>query len=515
MAIRTNRRQAIKMGGIIGLALATGLPANAAKPKRGGTFRVAKGHGSTADTLDPSKFDNGFMLANAYNYGNFLTEIDAENNVLPELAESWEASDDAKTWTFRLRRGVKFHDGRELTSRDVVASIDHHRGPDSTSSGAPIVAPIQDVIAVDDHTVIFEIESGDADFPFILAAYQLIILPAKDDGTIDWESGIGTGPYKIEEFEPGVRASYVRNEDYFKPDRGWFDRIEMLSILDSTARVNALITGEIDAMDKIPLEVAARIASAPGVVLQEAAGNQHYTFAMHTNVAPFDDNNVRQALKYGIDRQELVDKVLQGYGVVGNDHPISPSQRFYNSEMEQSSYDPVRAREYLEKAGLERLAVDLYVADAAFDGAIDAGLLYAEKARDAGIDINVVRAPDDGYWSDVWLKKPFSAVYWNGRPTEDGAFSIAYAAGGAWNDTFWDNERFNELLVAARSELDPDKRRAMYYEMQEILANEGGTIIPMFASYVFAHSDKIAHDKIAANQDMDGERWGERWWFDS
>ncbi|MEM1384686.1 MAG: ABC transporter substrate-binding protein [Pseudomonadota bacterium] len=513
MTYKPTRRSALKLGMAAGIAGTLGLPARAAEPQRGGHFRIGKAHGSTTDTLDPGKYSNGFMSAHSFMQGNLLTEVRQDSSIGPEVAESWEASADAATWTFTLRRGVTFHDGRSVTSADVVASINHHRGEGNTSAAAPIVAPITAIEAPDDTTVVFRLAAGDADFPYSMADYHLIIVPAKPDGSAEWEGGVGTGPYKIESFEPGVKATYVRNESYFKSDRAWFDSIEMLSIIDPTARTNALVTGEVDAIDRVPVQIAARVARSPNVELQEVAGNQHYTFAMHVTADPYSDNNVRQALKYGINRQELVDKILKGYGVVGNDHPIGRGQRFFNDAMEQKAYDPDKAKFFLKEAGLDSVTVDLSVADAAFQGAVDAGVLYAESARAAGIALNVVREPNDGYWSNVWLKKPFTAVYWSGRPTEDAMFTSAYAEGVPWNDTFWANERFNSLLLQARAELDTAKRREMYFEMQDLCANDGGTIVPMFASYVFAHSPKVKHGPMASNWDLDGEKWAERWWF--
>jgi len=158
--------------------------------------------------------------------------------------------------------------------------------------------------------------------------------------------------------------------------------------------------------------------------------------------------------------------------------------------------------------------VSLSAADAAFTGAVDSGVLYAEKAAAAGINITVVREPNDGYWDSVWMQKPWCASYWGGRPTEDWMFSTAYAAGAPWNESFWSNDRFNQLLAEARSELDDGKRRDMYVEMQKICSNEGGTVIPMFASYVMAHSDKVmTPEVVGANWTLDGFRAVERWWL--
>jgi peptide/nickel transport system substrate-binding protein len=287
----------------------------------------------------------------------------------------------------------------------------------------------------------------------------------------------------------------------------------MLSLVDLNARTTALVSGQVDAIDKLDLKTVGLLGRKPGVNIKSVAGNQHYTFAMDCRAAPYDDVNVRLALKHGINREEMVSKILFGYGAVGNDHPIGRGQRFFNDELEQRTYDPDRAKSHLRKAGLDRLEVALSAADAAFPGAVDAAVLYRESTDDAGIDLTVDRVPNDGYWSDVWMTKPFCAVYWGGRPVEDQMFTTAYKCGASWNDAFWCNERFDKLLVEARAELDEDKRRDMYFEMQKLVNEDGGTVIPMFASYVFAVNDNVGHgETFATNWDMDGERWMERWW---
>ena len=483
-------------------------------PKKGGKFRLGKGHGATSDTLDPALNDNGFLMCLVQGMNNYLTEVDNSGSLQAELATDWEPSEDASTWTFQLRQGVMFHNGQEVTADDVIASINHHRGADSQSAVKPLVEPIVDIKPDGPHTVVFELNGGNADFPFIMSDYHFPIMPANSDGTLDWQSGIGCGAYKLKGLEPGVRADFERNQDYWKTDRAHFDEIEMLVITDPASRTNALVSGEVDAIDKVDLKTVHLLKQAPGIHLHQVTGTLHYTFAMHTDVAPFDNNDVRLALKYAINRDEIIEKVLQGFGSIGNDHPIGSGQRFFAKDLEQTTYDPERAREHLKKAGMENLTVDLHVADAAFNGAVDAGLLYSEHAKAAGITINIVREPNDGYWSDVWLQKPFTAVFWSGRPTEDWMFATTYAAGGAWNDTHFDHPRFNELLLAARSELNESNRYDMYAEMQSIVNRDGGTIVPMFASYVFATSDKIGHAMpLATNWDSDGERSMERWWF--
>ena len=177
------------------------------------------------------------------------------------------------------------------------------------------------------------------------------------------------------------------------------------------------------------------------------------------------------------------------------------------------SYDPEKAKSLLKKAGMENLKVDLSASDAAFAGGVDAALLMAEQAKAAGIEINVVREPNDSYWDNVWLKKPWSLCYWGGRPVADMFLSISLAADAAWNDTNWKNPRFNELLVAARAETDEAKRQAMYAECQQLVHDDGGQVVLMYNNFVGALSTKIGHNAFNSDFDDDGGYCWERWWM--
>ena len=486
--------------------------AEAQTPKKGGTLNLGIGHGSTTDNLDPATYENLYMQTLGGATHNKLTVVTNTGELAPELAESWEATADAKQWTFTLRNGVEFHNGKTLTADDVIASINHHRGEESKSAAKPIVDPITDVRKDGDNTVVFTLETGNADFPYLMSDYHLAILPS-EEGRVDPASGVGAGGYVLDEFEPGVRSRVSRFPNYWREDAAFFDGAELLAIHDVAARTNALQTGKIDAMDRVDLKTAPLLARNPDIEIVETSGNAHYTFAMRTDLAPFDNNDVRLALKYALDREELLDKILRGHGYLGNDHPIGKANRFLAEDLEQRTYDPDKARHHLKKAGMENLEVSLSAADAAFPGAVDAAVLYKEHASKAGINITVVREPNDGYWSNVWMKKPWCAVYWGGRPTADWMFSTAYAAGAPWNDSFWKHERFNELLVEARAELDQAKRQEMYTEMQRIVRDEGGVVVPLFNNYVMALSTKVGHEQMGNNWSLDGFRAVERWWF--
>ena len=461
-----NRRRFIMSALATGVTLPTAMGlagrAEAQTPKMGGVFRMAVGHGSTTDSLDPATTENDFGTTVNYSRGNCLMEVDKTGTLVPELAESVDSSD-AKTWVFNLRKGVEFHNGKTLTPEDVIASINHHRGENSKSAAKGLVSQITDIRKDGDNQVVFELAGENADFPYIMSDYHLIIMASADGTSVDAQDPIGTGGYVVETFEPGVRALFNRNPNYFKDGAAHFDRFELLSILDVTARQNAVMNGDVDYSGDIDPKTVALLGRVPTLDILTATGTQHYTFPMRLDVEPFGNYDLRMALKYAIKRQELVDKILLGYGQAGNDVPVNASMPFFNTELPVHEFDPEKAAEHYKKSGHSG-PIQLSAADAAFAGAVDAAQLIAASAKEAGIDIEVVREPSDGYWSNVWNKKGWCACYWSGRPTQDWMYSSAYVAETEWNDTAWrDTEaatRFNELVLQARSETDECPTRA-------------------------------------------------------
>jgi peptide/nickel transport system substrate-binding protein len=515
---RIGRREFIKRATALGVAAA--IPgallaeeAKAAAPKRGGKLRQALRGGSVSDTLfgvigggDTHQLNVQWQLLNN------LTEVTAGGEVVGELAESWEASDDAAQWVFKLRKGVEFHDGKSLEAEDVVHSINQHRGEDSKSIGKGLLEAVEDIKADGKDTVIFKLNSGNADFPNVMASARFSIAPAGSTDA-DWEKGIGTGPFMLSEWEPGIRAATKRNPNYFKEGKPYFDEVETLHVADVGARTSALRDGSVDAIDDPEPQTLHMLEQVPGLVVREVGGNSHYTFPMLMDQAPYDNNDVRYALKYAIDREAMLQTLLRGHGYLGNDHPISKAQRFYASDLPQRTYDPDKAKFHLNKAGLSGLDVTLWASEI-YAGGIDSAVLYKEHAAKAGINMSVEQVPTDGYWSEIWNVKPFCVSVWYGQPTEDMMFTQAFSAASAWNETHWNNERFEKLLVEARAELDSAKRHGMYAEMQQLVRDEGGFVCPVFRNWIVATSDKVhVSDKMAGDAPVDGNRNAERWWF--
>ncbi|HLF21119.1 MAG TPA: ABC transporter substrate-binding protein [Aestuariivirga sp.] len=515
---RMSRRDFVQLGLIAGLtaAAAEGMFVNAvrAAAKQGGSARIGLAHGSTTDSLDPGTWPDTFTQTVFWgSAANSLTQVDHKGGVIADLAESFEPADGAKTWVFKLRQGLEFHNGKSVTATDVVESFRHHMGAESKSAAKSLLKSVADIKADGPQTVVFTLEGGNADFPYIASDYHIPVMPAKDGGGVDWQSGIYTGAFKLDKFEPGISASLKRNPNYHWEGMPHFDAVEFIAIPDTAARMNALTTGDVHFIGRVDLKTVAMMQRNPNLVILEQTGFGHYVLPMNVTIAPFDNVDVRLALKWAVDREEIAKKIFLGHATPGNDNPIAPSVKFAIDPQPRHIYDPERARSHVKKAGLSSLKVDLSVADAAFSGAVDAGVLFKESAAKAGIDINLIREPNDGYWDKVWLKKAWCASYWSGRPNCDGAFSIAYAADAAWNETFWKNPRFNELLISARAETDEATRATMYAEMQQLVHDDGGLINLVFNNFVDAYSDKLAHGPTAANWENDGLRIAERWWF--
>ena len=514
------RRQILKSLSVAGLSMAGSNlallhseTAYASTPKRGGHVRVGVRQGSISDTLDPATFTNVFMRTMGYAMFNNLVEITGDGVLAPELFEDWEVKQGATEWVFNIRQGVEFHNGKTLDADDIITSIQHHRGENSKSGMKAPLKSISEISKDGDKTLIFKLNEGNADFPFVFTDYRLMIMPSKN-GELDWESGAGTGGYILDNLNAGVSAKLSRNPNYWRSDRAHFDSATILVMPDVASRQNALLTGEVDIIDEVELKTLGLLERRKDIQIADTKGALHYSYAMNTQLSPFDNNDVRLALKYGIDREKLLDVILKGYGSIGNDHPISPIHQYYADDIEQRSYDPDKSKYHLNKAGLDQLTLDLNVSDGLYSNAVDGVTLYSEQLKPVGIDLKIIREPSDGYFSDVWMKKPFVASYWGARPTEDLILSTVYLDGAPWNDTFLKNDKLNKLIVEARSELDSVKRGEMYRDIQIIIRDEGGTVIPLFANNVFAMSENIEHpEKMSGAWELDGGRSIERWWF--
>ena len=487
--------------------------AHANTPQRGGHMKAALNDANTVDSLDPATFNATTMIAISRSIRDSLTEVGQDNTAAPGLAESWEPNDDATMWRFKLRKGVEFSDGKSLTTEDVINSINVHRGEDSKSGAKGVFEGIEDVTADGSDVIVVKLKGGNADFPFLMTDYHMNVVPTKD-GKADVLSPVGTGLYTLKNFEPGVRADIVRNPNAWQQDEfGFIDSAEIIAVLDDNARESALVSGEVDVINRPGLKTVRLLKRQPAITVMAAESNLAFTHPMRTDVAPFDNNDFRMALKHALPRQEFVDKILFGYGTIGNDQPLGPVFQNYDPSITVET-DLDKAKSYLKKAGMENVKFDMHTSDTAYPGAVDAAVLFQEAYAKIGLQMNIVREPKDGYWTDVWNKKPFCSCYWGPRPVEDMILSIAYISGAPWNDTVISISRVDELVKAARAELDAAKRQALYSEVQMLLSTQGGTLVPAFGQDVAAIRDTVGvGEKIGGGWEMDGGHFLKRWWM--
>lgn len=490
---RLNRRDFMGRAAALGVSatFANSLLASAARaqgPVRGGTLRAGLVGGESTNSLDPATFMTQVPFNFGKLWGEYLVQIQQDGSLEHRLAEEIGASDDAKVWTFKIRKDVEFHNGKTVTAEDVVKTLERHSNEESKSGALGVMRGI-DRIRADGDEVIVELKEANADLPYLMTDYHIIIQP--NGGMDNPAEGVSAGPYRIVSDEPGVRHVGQRFENFWQPDKeGFAETVEVLVINDATARTSALQGGQVHMINRVEPRIVDMVARVPGVKIVNFAGPGHYVFIMHCNTAPFDNNDLRMALKLAMDREEMVDKILRGYGSIGNDIPINSSYPLFAEDIEQRVFDPDQAKFYYEKSGHSG-PVLLRTSEVAFPGAVDAAALYQQSCAKAGIEIEIRREPGDGYWSEVWNVQPFSTSYWGGRPTQDQMYSTAYLSSADWNDTRFFNEQFDQMLIAARAELDQDKRKQMYRDMAMIVRDEGGLICPMFNDLIDAVSDRV------------------------
>jgi len=506
------RRNFLLGAGGAGLLMAAGAGldlAHAQTPKRGGLLRMGIGGGGATDNFDPRLLNDEVPVNQSFMVMNGLIEVDGKTQAVPEIFHSWEADAAAKNWIFNVRSGVEFHNGKTLTVEDIIYSLNLHRG-ETTSGARTVAAEIAGIEKLSNSQIRLNLEQPNADLPFVLSDYHFLVVP---DGWTDFNNPVGTGPFIVVANQPGVRVHLKRNPNYWRENAPFVDEVELIVINDIAARTNALISGEVDIINKLDYKTVDLLGRNAALQIIRSRGGQHFPFPMDCTAAPFNDVNVRLAMKHSIDREQLLQTAFRGFGQVGNDHPVPHAHPFFNGDLEQRSYDPDKAQFYLKQAGLSELKITLSASEAAFPGAVDAASIYRVAAAKAGIDVAIKREPVDGYWDNVWMQVPFCMSYRGGRATVDQALAIAYASNSAQNDTNWRNERFDRLLLEARGLLDEGKRREIYHELQAMVSGEGGAMIPVFVDYLDAASSRIQGIETHSLFDMMGFRMAERVWL--
>jgi peptide/nickel transport system substrate-binding protein len=443
--------------------------------------------GGSKDTLDPHAPVTNPDIARVSNLYEPLLFWNSNYELEPALAESIEGSADAATWTIKMRPGVTFHNGKTVTAEDAWFSIQRFANPEAPLSAGGQLSQIIDFDAtkvVDETTLELVLNTPYAILDSLLAEYTAGIIPTD----FDLANPVGTGAFAYKSFEPGKSSTFTKYADYWG-DPAFVDELQIQDFADDSAKVNALSAGQIQTVDNLPYNLIDTIKGTGGGALVSETG-AWVPFTMRVDQAPFSDVKVRQAMRLIVDRQQMIDQTLSGYGSLGNDM-YAPFDVAYASDLPQREQNIDEAKSLLKSAGQEGLQVELFTGDDIGSVAPAAANLFAEQAKAAGVDVKVTKKTP--FYDDQYLQYTFAQDFWNTRNYIPQAVVGTFPPdqGGTYNETHWDNQEHRDLVNAAAKELDETKRAELLHDAQEIEYNEGGLIIWGFRQQVDGYAANV------------------------
>ncbi len=516
LAHGATRRDAMKMMMAVGFtAAAAGTlvagaeDAIAATPKKGGTVRCATHIQGPDDTLDPGQMGTATDYSRARAHYNSLVQLNDDIVPQPELAEEFSANADASEWTFKLRKDVEWHDGSRFTADDVLYTMSRHYGDDSTSVVKSLVEAVDEWKKVGPYEVKAICKTPYADLAAVLGEKQFKIIK---DGTTDFQNPVGTGPFRLETFEPGVRSSHVRNENYWREGAN-VEQLEIFGITDPLARVNALLSGDTDLATSIDPNAIKQVEGKDGVEIVSTPSGSYMGICMNATKSPGNNPDFVAGMKLLMRREKVLKSLLKGHGTLGNDHPINVAYGVdHCSEIPQREYDPDQAKHLIKKSGIESAQID--VAEVT-QGITDACLLLQRECAKIGFNLQVKKIATDGFWGSIWQTTPMNVTAWNMRPTATIMLDIAYHPDAPWSDTWWKDERMAILLDKARAETDPANRYELQCQMQQIVRDGSGVLLPAHRNLIDGKKSTIQGIPKLALGDLGGCEWPEFVWYDA
>jgi peptide/nickel transport system substrate-binding protein len=479
----------------------------ATTPKKGGALRAGFVGGGTAETLNPflgvTPIDEG-RIQNLYDP---LVLSNADLSRSPGLALEWNPNKTGTVYEVKLRQGVVFHNGKSFGADDVIYSI--QQMAKKGSAGLPFVSNIQlgELKAIDKHTVRIRLKTPDADLAGNFVYYNTWIVPA---GQTNYKAPVGTGPFKFQSFTPGQQSVFTANENYWVTGKPYVDSLKIVAISDNTARLNALLSGQVDAMAQLPTDLAKAHQAAGDMTVLVAPSPQAMMFYMDTTKAPYTDPRVTLAMKLIVDRKALVASAISGYGTVGNDI-VGKGLPFYDNSLPQREQDIDMAKSLLKAAGQSKLTVELSTSDI-FPGFVAAATLLKQQAKAAGVTINLKTVPPNSYYNPslLYLKMPFAETQW---PVNSLKFFYlqALASDAPYNETHWKNAAWSALLDKAISAPNKAKAQGYWNQVQKIQYDKGGYINWTNADWVDGLSKKVQGLKPSAAGALGNYRFMDAW----
>ncbi|MFE2045550.1 ABC transporter substrate-binding protein [Streptomyces sp. NPDC059477] len=448
-------------------------------PRKGGRLRAAFAGGGASETLDPHLANLFLDVARAKALYDKLADHGPDLSARPRLAESWESSQGLDRWQVTLREAT-FHDGRPVTAADVLHSYRRIADPKQAFRAKASLEPIDlDASrATGARTIDFVLKRPTAEFPNVLAAFGAYIVP---EGAGDFDRApIGSGPFRFGSFAPGRSAVLRRHDDHWE-GAPYLDELEFLVANEESARVNALLGGQIEYAHELNPTTARAHEGKGQIEIVRLRNSAMQAFAMKTDRPPFDDPRVRQAFFLIADREELLQGALSGAGEIGNDL-FGKGYAYYADSLPQRTQDLDRARALLKQAGAEDLKVTLDTSSVAA-GFTEAAGIFRDQAQRAGVTVEVRTGSKDSYWSDI-LDSGTLACYRSGAMPIEAHISQRLLTDSSTNATKWAHPDFDALYRQAQSTRDERDRAAVYERMQRRLYTEGGFLVWGFADWI-------------------------------
>jgi peptide/nickel transport system substrate-binding protein len=496
VAGRVSRREFMRHGSVLGLSLpflssvatAVGLvsaPRFARAGTPGGTIRMAQTVPAAA--IDPAKIADGGGVTVLSQVAETLVLSGADLTAQPVLAESWSPNKDGTVWTFKLRKGVKFHSGKTMNADDVAATFDRLADPDNGSNAlSALTGTLSNggTRKVDDNTVEFHLDAPNGNFPYYVSTdnYNAVILPADYKG--DFEQNMnGTGPFKLDKYTPKVGASFVRNDDYWG-SKVLPDRVELGFYSDYQPQILALQGGQIDIVPQLPVLQGVGLLNDPNVDIIAMPSTSHQQVHMRTDKAPFTDKRVRRAIALCLDRPKIVQGLMKGKAKIGNDSPFAHAYPSTDPNVKQREKNIAEAKQLLEAAGMKGFETTLTVEK--YLEIPDYGVLIQNAVKEIGGKININQLDQGAYYGDAvygkspWLDSDMGITDYGHRGVPNVFLSAPLKSDGTWNSAHFKNPKYDKLVASYITSLDLDSQRTTAGEIQNLLLDETPVLFAYF-----------------------------------
>jgi peptide/nickel transport system substrate-binding protein len=481
--------------------------AGAATPRRGGRLRVAHVGGGKGESFNPGRGSSFIDASRAYNLYDPLVRVNPDFSQSPGLALSWTPNATATTWEVKLRPGVKWHDGSPFTADDVIFTLRQMGNPKHVGSAAVANVKLAGLKKTGPLVVQIPLKGPDARLSDSFVQQGTVMVK---NGTTSFAKPIGTGPFKFKSFEIGVRSLCVRNPDYWENGKPYVDEWEDISIDDNSARVNALLGGQIDMMSQLDFAQAKAQKGKGKIHVIDAPSPAYQVFIMRVDRPPFNDPKVRQAMRLLVDRQALINVALAGFGTLGNDL-FGKGLPYYAESLAVRKQDIEQAKSLLKQAGKSDLSVTLQTSEIV-PGFTQAATLLAQQAQKAGVKIAIKKEAANAYFdtSLLYTKMAFAQSYWT-TGSLAAFYSQSLISGAVWNETHFKEKAFDAMVQKATGARTVDAATSLWLKVQKVQYERGGYIGWANQNIVDAASTKVQGIKPSAFFNLGGWNYRDVW----